>query len=132
MMDEQVEIVEEKPDKDKYWKLTRDCLLEGTLYLCVLLMTVFFFLLLKPFTSFYHVGAFAKTFIALVFAGCGVFIAYMGVTKRLKARHIVMILLVAGYALRVGKREGDLPQGSQLGHLHAGCHRTVPELPLQF
>ncbi|MBO5736638.1 MAG: hypothetical protein J6S04_02410 [Clostridia bacterium] len=102
MMDEQVEIVEEKPDKDKYWKLTRDCLLEGTLYLCVLLMTVFFFLLLKPFTSFYHVGAFAKTFIALVFAGCGVFIAYMGVTKRLKARHIVMILLVAGYALRVG------------------------------
>ena len=102
-MDEKtLELVEKTPDRDKYWKITRDCLFEGTLYICVFLTTFFLFLLLKPFTAYYNVGTFAKSFISLVFAGCGVFIAYMGATKRLTARHIIIILLVAGYALRVG------------------------------
>ena len=90
------------PDRNKYWKIARDCLLEGALYLCVFLLTLALFITLKPLTNYYNVGAFAKAFIAVVFAGCGVFVAYMVVTKRLTARHIVIILLVAGYALRVG------------------------------
>ena len=102
-MDKQaLEPIEEKPDKDKGWKIARACLKEGALYLWVFLATVFLFVIVKPFTGYYHVGAFAKTVIALAFAGCGVFIAYMGATKRLKARHILIVLLVAGYALRVG------------------------------
>ena len=102
MEEQALESLEEKPDKDKGWKIARDCLKEGALYLCVFLATVFLFVIVKPFTNFYHVGAFAKTVISLVFAGCGVFIAYMGATKRLKARHILIVLLVAGYTLRVG------------------------------
>ena len=92
----------EKPDSNKVWKITRDCLKEGGLYLCVFLVTLVLFICLKPLTNFYNVGAFAKAVIAFVFAGCGVFIAYMVASKRLTARHIVIILLVAGYALRVG------------------------------
>ena len=102
-MDEKTSIdVEEKPDRDKYWRIAKDCIFEGALYLSVFLVTFLLFVILKPFTGYYHVGAFAKTVIALVFAGCGVFIAYMGATKRLTSRHIILILLVAGYALRVG------------------------------
>ena len=102
-MDEKtLESVEERVDKDKYWKAARNCLLEGGLYLSVFLLTFFLFIFLKPFTAYYNVGSFAKAFIALAFAGCGVFVAYMGATKRLTTRHILIILLVAGYALRVG------------------------------
>ena len=95
-------VVEEKPDRNKYWKIARDCLKEGALYLCVFLVTLALFIAMKPLTNYYNVGAFAKALIAFVFAGCGVFIAYLGATKRLTARHIVIVLLVAGYALRVG------------------------------
>ena len=102
-MDEQtLGLAEEKPDRDKYWKIARDCIKEGMLYFAVFLTTLFLFILIKPFTGYYHVGAFAKAVIALTFAGCGVFIAYMVATKRLTARHITIIMLVAGYALRVG------------------------------
>ena len=94
--------VEMQPDKDKHWRVARDCILEGALYLCVFLATFLLFAILKPFVGYYHVGAFAKAGISIAFAGCGVFIAYMGATKRLTSRHIIIILLVAGYALRVG------------------------------
>ncbi len=97
-----LEIAEENADRDKYWKIARNCLLEGALYVCVFLLTFSLFLLVKPFTAYYHVGAFAKGLIAFVFVGCGVFIAYMGATKRLTSRHVLILLLVAGYALRVG------------------------------
>ena len=102
-MDEKtLDIVEKTPDKDKYWKIARDCIKEGLLYLAVFFVTFLLFIFFKPFTGYYQVGVFAKTLIAFVFAGCGVFIAYMGATKRLTTRHILIILLVAGYALRVG------------------------------
>lgn len=96
------EFPSEQPDRDKYWKIARACLLEGLLYLCVFLLTCFLFAVVKPLAGFYHPGAFAKTVIALAIAGCGVFIAYMGATKRLTARHIAIILLIIGYAVRVG------------------------------
>ena len=102
-MDEKnLELAEEKPDKDKGWRIAQSCIKEGLLYLCVFLTTFLLFIFVKPFTAYYEYGAFAKALIAFTLAGCGAFIAYMVATKRLKARHVAIIILVAGYALRVG------------------------------
>lgn len=89
-------------DPDRNWKIARDCLLEGVLYLAVFLITAVLFFFLKPFVGVYRVGAVAKSFIAILLAVCGVFIAYMGMTKRLKVRHIAVMILLAGYIIRVG------------------------------
>ena len=97
-----LELVAEQPDKDKGWKIAQGCIKEGFLYLCVFLTTFLLFIFVKPFTGYYEYGAFAKAVIAFSLAGCGAFIAYMVATKRLKAHHVAIILLVAGYALRVG------------------------------
>ena len=80
--------------KDRNWKITRDCLLEGILYLAVFLVTALLYFTLKPFVNVYRVAAVAKGFMAILLGACGVFIAYMGATKRLKARHIAMMILV--------------------------------------
>ena len=96
-MDEKtLELAEEKPDKDKGWRIAQGCIKEGLLYLCVFLTTFLLFIFVKPFTGYYQYGAFAKALIAFALAGGGVFIAYMVATKRLKARHVAIILLVAG------------------------------------
>ena len=44
-----LDIVEEKPDKDKYWRIARACILEGALYIGVFLATFLLFIFLKPF-----------------------------------------------------------------------------------
>ena len=80
--------VESPLEPNQKWKITRECLLEGVLYLSVFLLTALLFFILKPFIDVYHVGAIARGLIALTLGGCGVFIAYMGMTKRLKARHV--------------------------------------------
>ena len=80
----------------------RACIREGLVYLAVFLLTCLLFLCFKPLTGVYREGVFAKALIAFVLAGIGVFIAYMGATKRLKIRHIVLLLLAVGYAVRVG------------------------------
>ncbi len=78
------------------------CLEEGALYLGVLILTLFLFLLFKPYAKNYRAGTVAQTAMALGLGGCAAFIAYMGMTKRLTTRHIVIIFLVAGYIMRVG------------------------------
>ncbi len=78
------------------------CLQEAGLYLGVLLTTLFLFLLFKPYAGVYRPGVTAQTFMAVGITACAVFVAYMGMTKRLTARHIVIIFLVVGYILRVG------------------------------
>ena len=96
------ETVEAVVDPNRNWNIARKCLLEGVLYLAVFLITSLLFFILKPFIDVYRVGSFAKAFIALALGGCGAFIAYMGITKRLTTRHIVIMILLAGYVIRVG------------------------------
>lgn len=116
--------VESPLEPNQKWKIARDCLLEGVLYLSVFLLTALLFFILKPFIDVYHVGAIARGLIALTLGGCGVFIAYMGMTKRLKARHIAIIILVIGYAIRVGymlytpaaTRQHDMYSKNHNGH----------------
>lgn len=110
--------------KDRNWKITRDCLLEGILYLAVFLVTALLYFTLKPFVNVYRVAAVAKGVMAILLGACGVFIAYMGATKRLKARHIAMMILVVGYIVRVGymlytpaaTRQHDMYSKNHNGH----------------
>ena len=101
-IDPAVSVAENLPDNKKKWRVVRGCLLEGLLYLAVLLMTSLFFTVFKPLIGYYSEGAFAKAFIAVCLGACCVFIAYMGATKRLKTRHVAAIILIVGYVLRVG------------------------------
>ena len=75
---------------------------EGGLYVGVLILTLFLFLLFKPFAGVYRPGVVAQSFMALSLGVCAVFVAYMGMSKRLTTRHIVIIFLIAGYVIRVG------------------------------
>ena len=97
-----VSVAQNLPDKEKKWRIARNCLLEGLLYLAVIFLTSLLFTVLKPLIGYYSVGAFAKTFIAVCLGGCVVFISYMGTTKRLKTRHVAVMILIVGYVLRVG------------------------------
>ena len=78
------------------------CLREGGLYVGVLILTLFLFLLFKPYAKTYRAGVVAQSLMALGLGACAVFVAYMGMTKRLTTRHIVIIFLIAGYIIRVG------------------------------
>ncbi len=99
-MSEQVQETQlkEKKISPAVWR----CLEEGALYLGVLILTLFLFLLFKPYARTYRAGVVAQSLMALGLGGCAVFVAYMGMSKRLTARHIVIVFLVAGYILRVG------------------------------
>lgn len=107
MMEVQIVTTEEQPssamsNRDKKWRIARDCIREGLLYFAVFIVTSMLFVVFKPLVGYYRIGAFAKGIIACTIAVCGVFIAYMGATKRLKSRHILICLLLVGYAIRVG------------------------------
>ena len=78
------------------------CLEEGALYLGVLLITLFLFLFFKPYTKTTRAGIAAQTLMAVGLCACAAFVAYMGMSKRLTSKHIVLIFLVAGYIIRVG------------------------------
>ena len=93
-------VVEKDPDRN--WKIARNCLLEGGVYLAVFLVTAILCFTLKPFIAYYKVGAVAKSVMAVALGACIAFIAYMGATKRLKTRHIVFLILAVGYIMRVG------------------------------
>ena len=49
-MDEKtLDIVEKTPDKDKYWKVARECIKEGLLYLAVFFVTFLLFIFFVTF-----------------------------------------------------------------------------------
>ena len=89
-------------DPDRNWKIARECLLEGVLYLAVFLITAVVYFTLKPFVGVYKVGVVGKSVMVVLLGLCGAFIAYMGTTKRLKTRHIAILILAVGYIMRVG------------------------------
>ncbi len=78
------------------------CLLEALLYFVLFFVTLSLFWVAKPLLPVQRKGAVAQTFIALCLLGCGVFVAYMGATKRLKTKHILVLLFIVAYVIRVG------------------------------
>ncbi len=77
-------------------------LIETALYVGLFFVTMLLFFLLKPHITLLRKGAVAQTFIAIGIGLCGAFIAYMGITKRLTARHVIVILLLVGVIIRLG------------------------------
>ena len=77
---------------------------EGLLYIFVFLLTLILFLVFKPLTETKYIrnGVVAQSFMAVGIGGCILFAAYMGMSKRLTARKILILLLIVGYIVRVG------------------------------
>ncbi len=78
------------------------CVAEGGIYLAAFLLTLILFLTVEPLIQVQRVGAVAQSIMAIVFAACIAFVAYMGMTKRLTMGKFLFCLLIAGYILRVG------------------------------
>ena len=76
--------------------------IEAAIYTSVLLLTFFLFLIFKPMINTHSLGFAAQLFMTLCIVGCLVFISYMGATKRLTTGHVIVILLLIGFVLRVG------------------------------
>lgn len=77
-------------------------LTELLIYLGVFLVTLFLFLTVRPLIQLQRKGAVAQSIIALGFATVLLFAVYMGITKRLTTAHVIWLLLLAGFILRVG------------------------------
>ncbi len=77
-------------------------LTECGVYFGVLLLTLLLFWAVKPLLLLVRKGTVAQAMIALGLAGCVLFLSYMGMTNRLTRRQILLVMLVAGYIIRVG------------------------------
>ena len=103
-MEEKIEnVVENVPtEKKKLNSKIKMPLIETALYVGLFFVTMLFFFCLKPYITVLRKGTVAQMFIAVGLALCGAFIAYMGITKRLKARHVMAVLLLVGFIIRLG------------------------------
>ncbi len=98
--------------------------IEAGVYFACIVVTFLLFATVKPLIEVQRVGTVAQTIIALCCTAIVGFIAYMGMSKRLKARHIVLLLLLMGYVVRVGymlytpaaTRQQDTYTGNFDGH----------------
>ncbi len=98
-----VDVVENIPtEKKKLNSKIKMPLIETALYVGLFFVTMLFFFLFKPHITLLRKGTVAQSFIAIGLVLCGAFIAYMGITKRLTARHVMVILLLVGFIIRLG------------------------------
>lgn len=79
-----------------------NALMEGLVYIGVFLLTLVLFLVVKPLYEVQRNGAVAQAIMSVAICLIIGFIAYLGVSKRLNTRTIIIALLLLGYALRVG------------------------------
>ncbi|MBP3422764.1 MAG: phospholipid carrier-dependent glycosyltransferase [Clostridia bacterium] len=77
-------------------------LTEAAIYIGLFLLTLILFLTVEPLIEVQRKGAVAQAIIALGLAAVIALGAYMGMTKRLTTARIIMLLLAAGYIIRVG------------------------------
>ena len=75
---------------------------ELLIYLGAFLVTLLLFCVVEPLIELQRKGAVAQSLIAVGFAIILLFAAYMGITKRLTTAHVIWLLLLAGFLLRVG------------------------------
>ncbi len=78
------------------------CIYEGLLYVGIFALTFFLFLMVRPLVTKTQNGFYAHSIPMFTLVVCTIVISYMGITKRLECRHIVIMLLIFGYALRIG------------------------------
>lgn len=83
-------------------KKIESSLTEAAIYVGLFLLTLVLFLTVKPLIEVQRKGAVAQAIIALGIGAVIVFAAYMGMTKRLTTRRILILLLVIAYIIRVG------------------------------
>lgn len=86
---------EPKLNKKEVW---RKCLKEAGVYALVFVVTLVLFLWLKP----QYQSAAGQTFIAFGLAAVILVGAYMGITKRLTASKIILLMFILGCILRIG------------------------------
>ena len=91
-----------KIDKKTVKETVKKCLMECGAYLAVFVVTLVLYLCVKPYINFQRNGIVAQsvTFGLLAVVGCVV--AYMGMTKRLSPKKILVFMLIAGFLLRLG------------------------------
>ena len=75
---------------------------ETAVYACVFLLTVIAFLVLKPQIETHRQGFVAQVIMSLGICACIAFIAYLGTTKRLTMRKIIIALMIVGLIMRIG------------------------------
>ena len=89
--------------KPQQWKaLLKKSLVTAGLFVGVLAVTMLAYFLIKPYIDFQHRGMFAQSFMVVTIAVICVFIAYLGMTKRLTLRKFLVLLLAMGLVLRLG------------------------------
>lgn len=108
----------------KPWNKTRRYLLEAGIYAAVFLLTTALFLWFKPLIKTMNIGMAAQAFIAVSLAVIGGVAVYMCMTKKLTVRRILILMLLAGLALRIGymlytpaaNRQHDVYSSKYNGH----------------
>lgn len=86
-------------EKRKY--AMKKCAKEAVLYLGVFLVALFCFLLFKPHAALPARGVTIQALAWIVIVAIGGFIAYLGISKRLNRRHVIVAMLVVGFLLRL-------------------------------
>ncbi|MBQ8291823.1 MAG: hypothetical protein IJX88_04895 [Clostridia bacterium] len=86
------------------WKTRKKALMETGLCFCVFLLTLLLFVFVKPWIAPENIrtGVVAQTAMTIVVGACVGVGAYFALTKTLSVKRLVILLLVVGYALRVG------------------------------
>ena len=98
--------------------------IEAGIYASSFLLALVFFLIFKPLTGYFNVGLAAQSFIVIGLLSVGGAAAYLGFTKKLTVKRTLILLLVAGFILRLGymlytpasTRQHDTYTKSQTGH----------------
>ncbi len=75
---------------------------EGGFYAVLFLITLFAYLTVKPLITEQSVGFVAQTLMICALIVCVGVLVYLGATKRLTARRIIVIMLIMGFILRLG------------------------------
>ena len=91
-----------KVDKKTVKETIKKTLAESGVYLAVFLVTLVAYLWVKPYIDFQRNGIVAQSVMFGLLAVLGCVVAYMGMTKRLSPKKILIFMLIAGFILRLG------------------------------
>ena len=85
------------------WKSTlKKALATLGLFMAVFVFTLVTYFCIKPYIDFHHRGMVAQCLMVLAVAVICIFIAHLGMTKRLTLRKFILLILALGFVLRLG------------------------------
>ncbi len=113
----------ENVEKKSHTKVKR-YLIETGVYTAIFILTTILFLWGKPLIKSMNVGMAAQSFIMISLVAIGCVAVYMAIEKKLTTRRILLLMLLAGLALRIGymlytpasTRQHDVYSSSYTGH----------------